>query len=680
MSDATEKTQLGNELEILRRRLDDMEAELSCSKGETADALRESERRYRRITEATTDYIYTVRVEDGTAVETHHGPGCFAVTGYTQEELAADPYLWIRMVVDEDRSMVEEHARKVIAGLEESPVEHRIMRKDGTIRWVRNTPVPRIAENGKIRAYDGLIQDITERKTAEENLRKSEEKHREIIDNLPDGYYEVDLAGNMTFLNNSLCKTFGGTRDEIMGSNYRDYATIDSAKKVFKVFNDLYKNGPDHAKIMRYDIVTKEGKICPIELDVSLIRDADGQIIGFRGVGRDITERLRLEEEKEKLKEQLNQSQKMEAVGTLAGGIAHDFNNLLMGIQGYTSLILLKTDIDHPNYEKLKAIERQVQNGAELTKQLLGFAQGGRYEVRALNINEIVHKTTQMFGRTKKEVVIHERPASDLWSVDVDQGQIEQMLLNIYVNAWQAMPSGGDLYLETANVELDEVYAKFHTIVPGRYVKLSITDTGMGMDEKTKERIFEPFFTTRDMGRGTGLGLASVYGIVKGHGGIINVYSERGKGTTFNIYLPASRKKAEKRPEVPTLPLCGTETILIIDDEKFVLEVTKGLLESLGYRVMAAQSGEEALQIFPAKQTEIDVVILDMVMPGMSGEETFQRLKQINRDVRIILASGYSLNGQAVTILQKGCRAFLQKPFTLTELSAKIREVVSDRT
>lgn len=677
MGKESEINKLMNEMALLHKQFEEAQAEISRLKQEPGDVLlRESERRYRRITEATTDYIYTVRIEDGHPAETRHGPGCLAVTGYTEEELAADRYLWIQMVVAEDRESVVDHARRVLAGEEKAAIEHRITRKDGAVRWVRNTPVVRVDELGNIQAYDGLIQDITERKEAEENLRRSEERHRNIIDNLQDGYYEVDLEGNITFLNEALCRTFGGTRDEIMGLNYRRYATPESAETAFKVFNQVYRAGGGHAKIMRYEIQRKDGTICPVELHVSLISDADGRPVGFRGLGRDITDRIKLEEEKEKLQEQFNQSQKMEAVGTLAGGIAHDFNNLLMGIQGYTSLMLLKTDIHHPHYEKLKSIEKQVQSGAELTKQLLGFARSGRYEMKSLNINELVGKTLQMYGRTRKEIMIHEQLGQDLWNTEVDQGQIEQMLLNIYVNAWQAMPSGGHLYVETRNCELDEGYVRFHAAVPGKYVKVSITDTGLGMDDKTKERIFEPFFTTRDMGRGTGLGLASVYGIVKGHSGIVNVYSERGKGTTFNIYLPATEKKDERKLKTVVIPKTGKETVLVIDDEAFVLEVTKGLLESLGYQVLTASSGEEAVDIFRSRCPEIDLVILDMIMPGLSGEETFERLKEIEPHIRAILASGYSMNGQAIRILDKGCRTFIQKPFALSELSVKIREVL----
>ncbi|MBN1382851.1 MAG: PAS domain S-box protein [Deltaproteobacteria bacterium] len=677
MTEELEKRQLINELNTLRKRLEETKAELSRLKQGAGNVLLESEKRYRRMIEATTDYIYTVTVKEGHAVETRHGPGCLAVTGYATEEFAADPYLWINMVIEEEREKIKDHARRILTGKIESAIEHRIIRKDGTMRWVRNTPVLHVNEQGCMEAYEGLVQDITERKQAEENLKRSEEKHRNIIDNLPNGYYEVDLAGNITFLNKALCATFGGTRDEIMGLNYRAYATPESAREAFRVFNQLYKTGDNHAKIMHYEIVRADGTICPIELDVDVVRDEDGKPIGFRGIGRDITDRIKLEEERIKLKEQLNQSQKMEAIGTLAGGIAHDFNNLLMGIQGYASLMLLKTSPTHPHYEKLKSIEKQVRTGAELTKQLLGFARGGRYEVKSLNINEIVSKTSQLFGRTKKEIIIHDKLANDLWCSEVDQGQIEQLLLNLYVNAWQAMPSGGHLYLETRNCELDEGYSKFHAAPPGKYVKVSVTDTGLGMDDKTKERIFEPFFTTRDMGRGTGLGLAAVYGIVKGHKGIINVYSERGKGTTFNIYLPASEKQIQQKPKINPVPTRGRETIFIVDDEDFILDVTREMLENMGYNVFTAKSGEEAIEVFKTKKEKIDLIIVDMIMPGMSGEETFDRIKEIKPEVRAILASGYSLNGQAIRILDKGCRTFIQKPFALADLCDKIRETLS---
>jgi CheY-like chemotaxis protein len=253
---------------------------------------------------------------------------------------------------------------------------------------------------------------------------------------------------------------------------------------------------------------------------------------------------------------------------------------------------------------------------------------------------------------------------------------MEQVFMNLYVNAWQAMPGGGELYLETGNVLLDYGQVFPHTVMPGNYIKISVTDTGTGMDGKTKERIFDPFFTTKEMGRGTGLGLATVYGIIKGHKGFINVYSESGHGTMFTIYLPASEKEVLKEETTTKTIARGTETILLVDDEKMVLEVSKTLLESIGYRVYAAQTGQEAIALYMEKTNEIDLVLLDMIMPGISGGETFDRLREINPDIKVVLSSGYSISGQAQEIMDKGCNGFIQKPFQLGKLSNKVRDVL----
>lgn len=385
------------------------------------------------------------------------------------------------------------------------------------------------------------------------------------------------------------------------------------------------------------------------------------------------------EERKQKMEESLRQSQKMEAIGCLAGGIAHDFNNLLMGIQGHATLARMNLDPSESACEDMEAIESLVSSGAGLTRQLLGYSRGGRYEVKPLKLNDLAHQTAVLFGRTRKEIVIHEQHEAGSWTIKADRGQMEQVLMNLFVNAWQAMPGGGPLYLETRNVFLDREHGATYMVRPGRYVKLSMTDAGVGMDEKTRHRVFEPFFTTREMGRGTGLGLATVYGIVKGHNGAITVYSEKGRGTTFNIYLPASEKLSEEEVKPPADVDGEGETILVVDDEPAVLHVTETILERLGYRVRSAQSGPEALRIYEASENGIDLVVLDMIMPGMGGGETFERLKEMNPKVKVLLASGYSLNGEAEQIFKKGCRGFLQKPFTKGELSRKIRQILEDQ-
>jgi CheY-like chemotaxis protein len=367
----------------------------------------------------------------------------------------------------------------------------------------------------------------------------------------------------------------------------------------------------------------------------------------------------------------------MEAVGTPAGGIAHDFNNILMTILGYTSLMRMNADPHDPKAERLTIIEEQVKSGTDLTRQLLGFARGGKYEIRSTNLNELVAKSADMFGRTRRELTIRIKQNSDLWTVETDTGQIEQVLLNLLVNAWQAMPGGGYIYIETDNVLLGAKEAGLHDLQPGRYVRLSVTDTGVGMDAATQKRIFEPFFTTKEMGLGSGLGLASAYGIIKNHNGMITVDSEKGKGSVFDIYLPASDKEAvEEHPVATEELLRGTETILIVDDQEEVAAVSRDMLEALGYNVVVAKNGEDAIKTYTHRKDSIDLVMMDMVMPEMTGRQAYAELKKIDPSVKVILASGYSLEGQAADILKDGCAGFIQKPFNIRAVSTKIRTVL----
>jgi CheY-like chemotaxis protein len=370
----------------------------------------------------------------------------------------------------------------------------------------------------------------------------------------------------------------------------------------------------------------------------------------------------------------------MKAIGTLAGGVAHDFNNLLMGIEGHTSLMFLNVNADHPHFEHIKGIEDMVKRGAYLTKQLLGFARGGKYEVRPTDLKELIQKSADMFGRTKKEIRIHKTCDEDVWTVSVDRAQIEQVLLNLYVNAWQAMPGGGDLYIRGENVTLDEHAATLFGAGPGNYVKVSVTDTGVGIDEETQQRIFEPFFTTKEMGRGTGLGLASAYGIIKNHGGIINVYSRKGQGTTFNIYLPAAAGLiSQQNPEDREIEIQkGHETVLLVDDEDMIIDVGEKMLKQMGYKVLLANSGKTAIEVYKRHEDKIDLVILDMIMPDMGGGDAYDTLKGINPDIIVLLSSGYSINGQATEILERGCDGFIQKPFNMSKLSQAIRKTLDN--
>ncbi len=521
--------------------------------------------------------------------------------------------------------------------------DYHVVRKDGgTIVLELSASLIR-DEAGNPVGFRGITRDITERK----KMEAEQERFRDFVENITDGCWEIDLAGNITFVNESACRMMGYPQEEFLGMNNRAYTSPETAKQLVKVFNEIYRTGLP-AKISDYRHCAQGWEVLYVlEMSASLIRDQAGNPIGFRGITRDITERKKMEAETVRLTEQLNQARKLEAIGTLAGGIAHDFNNLLMGIQGYTSLMLLDTDPSHPFYEKLKAVESQVRSAADLTRQLLGYARGGRYEVKATNLNELVGKTASLFGRTKKEISIHQIFAKNLWTIEADQGQLEQVLLNLFMNAWQAMPGGGALYLQTENVWLDESYVEPYETAPGPFVKLSVTDTGIGMDRETKERIFEPFFTTKEMGRGTGLGLASTYGIIRGHKGIITVYSEKGYGTTFNIYLPSSQKEALQEIQLSREIMKVQGTLLLVDDEKTIIEVTGGMITRLGYQLLIAHSGEEAVEIYQANSDRIDLVIMDMIMPGIGGGEAFDLIKSINPQVKIILSSGFNLNGAA---------------------------------
>jgi PAS domain S-box-containing protein len=497
---------------------------------------------------------------------------------------------------------------------------------------------------------------------------RGDDRYRDILESIAEGYFEVDLDGNFTFLNPSMAHVLGYGQEDLIGVNYRVYLSEDNAGSILQTFKKAYRAG-GAAVLLDGQHVRKDGSAVELETSVALLKDDQGRPNGFRGIVRDITERKRLER-------QLLQMHKMEAVGTLAGGIAHDFNNLLMGIQGLATLMRRDLEPDHSHYKKLLQIEEQVRSGAELTQQLLGFAREGQYEVKLINLADLLKRTAAMFGRTKKEITIHRNTDRALWHVEADQGQIEQVLMGIYLNAWQAMPGGGTLTLEARNIILEEGERFPFEAPPGSYVRVSIRDTGVGIDEKTRQRIFEPFFTTKEMGRGAGLGLASAYGIIKGHGGFIGVASKVGEGTTFDLYLPASRKKAVPATVHLEAAVPGRETILLIDDEEIIIDVSREILEALGYRVWTVRTGQEAIALYKSRKNEIDLIILDMIMPGMSGGDTFDHLRVIHPGVKVILSTGYSLTGQAREIMARGCRGFIQKPYKIETLSQKVREVL----
>lgn len=522
---------------------------------------------------------------------------------------------------------------------------------------------------GNITGAIETIRDITDIKNAQIRIREEKERLQTILDNMPLGVILVDKDNTFSYINPEFVKIFGYNLEDIpkgkdwLKKAYPDRLYMERVAATWKEDIKRLNQGENVSRVFK--VTCKDGREREVRFQTAKLESCETLV-----VCEDITEQTRMEQ-------QLAHAQKMEAIGVLAGGVAHDFNNLLMGIQGNVSLMLFKLDSSHPNYKRLTNIEDLIRNGAMLTRQLLEFARGAQRDIRPINVNEVTRKTVEMFGRMKKEIIIHARYDEGLDTIDADVGQIEQILMNLFINAWQAMAGGGEIYVETSNIYLDKKFTDPYLVAPGKYIKISVTDTGSGMDEKTKEKIFEPFFTTKEVGKGTGLGLSTVYGIVKGYKGIINVYSEPGRGTTFNIYLPVSQNVAFMEPRLPEGMEGGQETILLVDDEEVILNVGKDLLEALGYNVYTAKGGQEAVDIFKKKNKEIDIVILDMIMPGKGGEETFEEIQSINPDIKVILASGYSMDGAAERVMNKGCRGFIQKPFNLHELSSKVREVLN---
>jgi PAS domain S-box-containing protein len=513
------------------------------------EALRKSEERYRSMVNAVTSYTYSVDVREGSAISTRHSIGCFSITGYYPDDYEADSYLWHSMIYPDDRIKVEESMKKVLSGHKVDPLEHRISHHDGRVVWVRNTIVPHCNEEGQLIRYDGLIEDITERK---------------------------------------------------------------------------------------------------------------------------------------KLEAQLIQAQKMEAVGTLAGGIAHDFNNILTAIISYLNILLMKMGKDDPLRTYVNKIIDSSEKATALVHSLLAFSRKQAINPKSVNVNSIIQKVKNLLMRLiGEDIELKTYLADKDLVVMADTEQLEQVLMNLATNARDAMPDGGTVAIGTDIKEIENGFIKVHGYgEAGEYALMTVSDTGLGMDEETRKRIFDPFFTTKEVGKGTGLGLAMVYGIIKQHNGYISCYSEPRKGSTFNIYLPLIRTKVEKTNSKAVSAVgTGTEAILLVEDDAEVRMAAKEILTESGYKVIEAVDGEDAIQKFSKEgnREEIQLLILDVVMPKKNGKEVYEAIKKIRSDIKVVFISGYPAEIIHKKRVMEDGLDFVMKPFSPHDLLKKIRNVLDKK-
>ena len=799
--------QLTQELATLRQQVARMK-ELGKIRRQKETALRESEEKYRGILHNMDDAYYEVDLK-GNYVFCNEA--MLLKTGYSREELAGMSYK--KIVSLETQERVKQVFQDVYkTGHPIRNFEYDLIRKDGDNRNFEAWVSPIFDKKHRPIGFRGMAHDVTDRKRVEdelkesrERLKRSEERYRVILDNMEEAYYEVDLHGNHMFYNESTLRNLGYTREEMLGMNYRQYVDEENAQKIYEAYHRVFLTG-ETIKGMDWVLRKKTGEKMPVEGSVSLMRDSQGNPIGFRGVVRDITkrkeaekelreseekyrllaekammgifwindsfqfiyvndhlckilgrsrsevlgknfrevlsdnsrdhvteryvrrqrgeevpdryevevvrpdgevrriemmvavmldksgrmnsigqaiditERKQSEEEREKLQQQLTQAQKMESIGRLAGGVAHDFNNMLGVILGHAEIAMMKADPSQPFYKDLVEISEAAGRSANLTRQLLAFARKQTVTPKLLVLNEVIEGMLKMLQRLiGEDIELAWLPDSAQAMVKVDPGQIDQILANLCVNARDSIAGVGKVIIETGNAVFDEDFCSSRIgFSPGDYVIITVRDNGCGMDKETLENLFEPFFTTKDVGQGTGLGLATVYGIVKQNGGFIHVDSEPGHGATFRVYLPRHVGKTEptRKDDQGTPATRGHETILLVEDEPAMLEMTTLLLEQLGYVVLKACTPGEAIHIAENHPGDIHLLVTDVVMPEMNGRDLARKILSLYPGIKRLFMSGYTADVIVHQgVLDEGVH-FISKPFSVKGLADKVRETL----
>ncbi len=592
--------------------------------------------------------------------------------GYPAEEFSVRGKKWREVIHPDDLDMVIRRIREAVRSHERVlRLEYRLLHRDGSVRWVADRRQMIYGGDGKLDSVDGLCLDITDRKRSEVALRLTQFS----VDRSDDAAYWMGPDGDLLYVNDKACEALGYSREELLSMKIQEINPDFPPERWPAHWEALRRRRTFSAESKHR---AKDGRLIPVEVTANYI-EFDGKEYNCASA-RDITERKRAEEESRLLQSQLIQAQKMEALGFLAGGIAHDFNNLLTGILGYANLLCHKEGIDPEVSKAAGAIQRASERASHLTAQLLGFARKGKNLNVPVDLGRIVAAVIGLLERTldrRIRIVTSFRPEGGC--VPGDPSQLDQVVMNLVVNACDAMPEGGRLKITTERVTLDEAFCREREgIAPGDHLLLTVADNGTGIPRENLERIFDPFFTTKPQGKGTGLGLSMVFGIVRNHGGCVDVRSEIGTGTEFQVYLPecVARATREAGPTIASALPRGRGKVLLVDDQEAVREVARDMLAALGYEVITACDGLEGVTRYRELWREIDLVVVDMVMPNLSGGDCFRRMKEINPKARVVLSSGYSMEGAVQDVMKEGILAFIQKPYRLEELSRVVGTAV----
>jgi PAS domain S-box-containing protein len=638
-------------------------------------ALFESEKRFWTLLRNSSD-IQVIIDENG--IEQFVSDSVMAITGYSPQEFIGKS--GFEFVHPDDIGILRESFERVKKDdMGFVRVEYRHRKKDGS--WLNLEAVgTNLLANPSINGIALNVRDITQRKRVEKALQNSEERYRSIIENIQEGYYEVDIAGNFSFTNESLRNFLGYEKNEMMGMNYRRFTSQTNVAKLFQVFNQVYRDRTP-AKVFDWEVIRKDGATKTVEASVALIKDLEGHRIGFRGIARDVTEEKRI-------KDQLQRAEKMETVGTLAGGVAHDLNNLLSGIVSYPELLLLQLPEDSPFRKPIATIQKSGEKAVAVVQDLLTLARRAVMPTEPVDLNQVVsqflsspeyYKIKEYYPEVQTEVRLEEAEGLTIMGSPT---HLSKTVMNLLSNAVEAMPRGGRIVVSTDQCYMDRPVAGYDDIKEGDYVTLTVADTGTGISPDDIDKIFEPFYTKKKMGRsGTGLGMAVVWGTVKDHKGFIDVQSIEGEGTTFKLYFPVSRNvSAVDGSEIRTEDYTGRgELILVVDDVEQQREVAAGMLKQLGYRVHFVSSGEEAVTYL--KEHEADLLLLDMIMdPGMDGLDTYRKIIEMHPGQKAVIASGFSETDRVREAQRLGAGKYLKKPFLMEKLGIAVKsELAANR-